>query len=70
MTEMFTRAQLREFRRSKPGGFSIGIQGRFSGEQKEDDLNRLSLAGYKLVDLLAERPLTGDVGLFAAVENV
>jgi outer membrane receptor protein involved in Fe transport len=59
-----------QLRRSRRGGFSFGVQGRFSGEQKEDDLNRLSLAGYTLVDLLAERPLTGDVGLFAALENV
>jgi outer membrane receptor protein involved in Fe transport len=59
-----------QLRRSKRGGFSFGVQGRFSGEQKEDDLNRLSLKGYQLVDVLLERPLTRDVGFFAAVENV
>jgi outer membrane cobalamin receptor len=52
------------------GPVEILIDARWVGEQFDDDQNRLPLAGYGVVDLMARRPVSPRVELFVAVENL
>jgi outer membrane receptor protein involved in Fe transport len=48
----------------------VGLQVRFSGRQFDDDLNRFPLSRATTVDLLAARPVSRDMELYAAAENL
>jgi outer membrane receptor protein involved in Fe transport len=43
---------------------------RFAGRQFDDDLNRFPLSRATTVDLLAARPVSRDMELYAAAENL
>jgi outer membrane receptor protein involved in Fe transport len=47
-----------------------GLQARWSEMQFDDDLNRFPLRGYFVVDLFAARPITSQIDLTMAIENV
>jgi outer membrane receptor protein involved in Fe transport len=49
---------------------SVGIQGRFIGEQFEDDLNLLPMERYFTIDAMIGVPVTKSVEFFAAGENL
>lgn len=49
---------------------TAALQARFSGEEFDDDQNRLTLNRYLALDALASRSLGHGVEAFAAVENV
>lgn len=49
---------------------TLALQGRWVGDQFEDDRNRLRLGSFATLDLLAARPVARGVSLFAAVENL
>jgi outer membrane receptor protein involved in Fe transport len=46
------------------------LQGRWAGEQFEDDLNQLVLPAYVVADLSLRRPLSRRLDLFLSVENL
>jgi outer membrane receptor protein involved in Fe transport len=48
----------------------LGVQGRFGGNQFDDDLNTLLLRRYFVLDATASHTLRHGVELFAAVENL
>jgi len=48
----------------------FGVQARFIGDQFDDDQNRLRLASFFALDVLASRPLVSGLSAFAAVENL
>jgi outer membrane receptor protein involved in Fe transport len=48
----------------------FGLQVRFAGRQFDDDLNRFPLSRATTVDLLAARPVSRDMELYAAAENL
>jgi outer membrane receptor protein involved in Fe transport len=48
----------------------IGVQGRFIGEQFDDDQNLLSLERYFTLDAIASKPVGRGVELYAAFENL
>ena len=49
---------------------TLGLQARWVDAQFDDDQNRLRLASFATVDLLAARPLGRGFAAFAAVENL
>ncbi len=49
---------------------TAGLQVRWTDEQFDDDQNRLRLAPFTTVDLLAARPLREGLSVFAAAENL
>ena len=49
---------------------TFSVQARFVGAQFEDDLNKLMLDKYAVVDASATRPLTRSVQLFLGMENL
>jgi outer membrane receptor protein involved in Fe transport len=53
-----------------PSLITIGLQGRASGSQFDDDQNRLRLDKYFTLDALASRSLTRKVEAFVAAENL
>ncbi len=53
-----------------PSVITIGLQGRASSEQFDDDQNRLRLESYFTLDALASRRLTRNVEAFIAAENI
>ncbi|HEX9669365.1 MAG TPA: TonB-dependent receptor, partial [Thermoanaerobaculia bacterium] len=57
------------FRRDDPRA-TLGLQARWVDAQFDDDQNRLRLASFATVDLLAARPLGRGFAAFAAVENL
>jgi len=57
-------------RYANPSIITIGLQGRASGAQFDDDQNRLSLEKYFTLDALVSRRLTRSVEAFAATENI
>lgn len=48
----------------------VTAQVRYLGDQYEDDLNTLPMAGFTLVDAIAARRLTHGLSVFVAVENL
>lgn len=52
------------------GAGSLGVAARWAGSSFDDAANRTRLDAYTLVDLRGELPLSGDVRLFARVENL
>jgi len=48
----------------------LGVQGRFGGNQFDDDQNTLLLRRYFVLDATASRHLRHGVDLFVAVENL
>ncbi|HEV2854994.1 MAG TPA: TonB-dependent receptor [Thermoanaerobaculia bacterium] len=52
------------------GPVAVLLQGRWAGDQFEDDLNQLSLPAYAVVDLSLRRPLWARLDLFLSVENL
>jgi outer membrane receptor protein involved in Fe transport len=52
------------------GPVAVFIQGRWSGEQFEDDLNQLPLRSSFVTDLSVRRPLGHRLDLFLGVENL
>jgi vitamin B12 transporter len=59
-----------QLRYTAPRGFDGGVQARFVGQQYDDDLNTLSLAGYWTVDALIGHSLNEWVSFYAAGENL
>lgn len=57
-------------RYSNPRIITIGVQGRFVGNQYDDDFNTLLLGRFFTMDALASRALNPHVEIFAAVENI
>ena len=57
-------------RYSNPRRANIGLQGRFIGEQFDDDRNQFGLDRYFTLDALVSRPVGRGVELFAAAENL
>jgi outer membrane receptor protein involved in Fe transport len=57
-------------RYANPSVITLGVQGRASGSQFDDDQNRLRLEKYFTLDVLASRGLTDRVEAFMAVENI
>jgi outer membrane receptor protein involved in Fe transport len=55
---------------SNPSILTFSAQGRFVGDQFDDDANAFLLGRYFTVDLLASRRIGHGVELFGAVENV
>ncbi|HEV2706706.1 MAG TPA: TonB-dependent receptor [Pyrinomonadaceae bacterium] len=53
-----------------PSRLTVGLQGRASSTQFDDDLNRFPLAPFFTLDALASRPLNDQLELFAAGENL
>ncbi|HST54128.1 MAG TPA: TonB-dependent receptor [Pyrinomonadaceae bacterium] len=53
-----------------PKSLTVGVQGRFSGMQFDDDQNLFPLNRAFTLDAFASRQLTRDVGLFLAAENL
>jgi outer membrane receptor protein involved in Fe transport len=49
---------------------TVSLQGRFVGNQFDDDLNQLTLQRYVVVDGAATRPLMRGLQLFLAIENL
>ncbi len=49
---------------------SLGVAARFAGKSFDNASNATRLDGYTLVDLRGELPLSGNVRLFARVENL
>ncbi len=52
------------------GPVAVLLQGRWAGDQFEDDLNQLSLPAYTAVDLSLRRPFRDYLDLFLSVENL
>jgi outer membrane receptor protein involved in Fe transport len=57
-------------RYTNPSIITIGVQARFVGNQFDNDLNTLALGSLFTVDVLAERRVTRNLDVFAAVENL
>jgi outer membrane receptor protein involved in Fe transport len=57
-------------RYTNPSTVTIGVQARFVGNQFDNDLNTLALGSLFTVDVLAERRVTRNLDVFAAVENL
>jgi outer membrane receptor protein involved in Fe transport len=57
-------------RYSGPERMVLGIQGRFIGEQFDDDRNQFKLDRYFTLDALVSRPIGRGIELFAAAENL
>ena len=53
-----------------PSSFLLNVEGRFVGNQFDDDQNQFLLPRYFALDLLAARPLGHGLDLFAAFENL
>ncbi|HEV8524064.1 MAG TPA: TonB-dependent receptor [Terriglobales bacterium] len=54
----------------RPSLILLGLQGRFAGDQFEDDRNTLRLERFFTMDLMAARPIRPGIDAFLAVENV
>ena len=52
------------------GPVAVLLQGRWGGDQFEDDLNQLSLPSYTVMDLSLRRPIGDRLDLFLSVENI
>ena len=52
------------------GPVAVLLQGRWAGDQFEDDLYQLSLPSYTAVDLSLRRPIGSRLDLFLSVENL
>lgn len=52
------------------GPVAILLQGRWAGDQFEDDLNQLPLPSYTMADLSLRRAIKADLDLFLSVENL
>ena len=52
------------------GPVAVLLQGRWAGDQFEDDLNQLSLPAYTVADLSLRRPVGDRLDLFFSVENL
>lgn len=59
-----------EARYWNPEKFMLSTQGRFVGQQFDDDQNMFPLGHYFAMDLLAAYPLPHGVSVFAAIENL
>lgn len=59
-----------QLRYVNPAIATLGMQGRAIGAQFDDDQNQLRLNKFFTLDLLASRPLTRQVEIFAAFENL
>ncbi|HEV7500582.1 MAG TPA: TonB-dependent receptor [Vicinamibacteria bacterium] len=59
-----------QLRYDDPHGLALGIQGRFSTSQFDDDLNSLSLRGYWTVDAFLGHSLNEWVSFYLAGENL
>ena len=59
--------QARYFR---PHWIVLGVQGRFVGQQYDDDLNKFPLRRFFTMDLLASHPLTPALDVFFAADNL
>ena len=57
-------------RYTNPARLTVGVQGRASGAQFDDDQNRFRLAPYFTLDALVARPLARGLTVFAAAENL
>jgi outer membrane receptor protein involved in Fe transport len=57
-------------RYSAPRRVNLGVQGRFIGEQFDDDRNQFGLDRYFTLDALVSRPIGRGVELLAAAENL
>jgi outer membrane receptor protein involved in Fe transport len=55
---------------SNPSVITVGIQGRASSSQFDDDQNLFRLGSYFVLDALASRRLSSHADLYLAVENV
>ena len=55
---------------ANPALFNATIQGRYVGEQFEDDLNSLTLDDFFVVDLFLSRQITAELEVFLGVENL
>ena len=53
-----------------PGGPSLGVAARWSGDSFDNAANTVKLDRYTLVDLRAELPLSSEVRLFGRIENL
>ncbi len=53
-----------------PALFDVTVQGRYVGDQFEDDLNSLELDDFFVVDLLLSRQIITGLEAFFAVENL
>ena len=53
-----------------PDGYALGAAARWAGDSFDNAANTTRLERYTLVDLRAELPVTGQVKLFARVENL
>jgi outer membrane receptor protein involved in Fe transport len=53
-----------------PRAVNVTVQGRYVGEQFDDDLNRLPLEDYFVVDATVSRRMGEGVEVFVAVENL
>ena len=52
------------------GPVAILLQGRWAGEQFDDDLNQLPLRGYVVADLSIRRPINDRLDIFLSAENL
>jgi outer membrane receptor protein involved in Fe transport len=52
------------------GPLAVLLQGRWAGEQLEDDLNQFPLRGYFVADLSLRRPFGDRVAVFLSAENL
>jgi outer membrane receptor protein involved in Fe transport len=59
-----------QLRYTNPARLTLGLQGRASSAQFDDDQNLLRLAPYFTIDALVSRPLKRGVTVFAAAENL
>jgi outer membrane receptor protein involved in Fe transport len=57
-------------RYTNPSRFIIGLQGRASGSQFDDDQNLLRLGRFFTLDALASRPVSKSLEIFVAAENL
>jgi outer membrane receptor protein involved in Fe transport len=57
-------------RYANPQRLTLGLQGRASGDQFDDDQNRFRLGSYFTIDAFASRRLSRGLELFAAAENL
>jgi outer membrane receptor protein involved in Fe transport len=59
-----------QLRYANPSVVAVGLQGRASSSQFEDDLNLFRLAPYFTLDLFVSRRMTRNVEAFVALENL
>ncbi|MFL6195974.1 MAG: TonB-dependent receptor plug domain-containing protein [Thermoanaerobaculia bacterium] len=52
------------------GPVAVVVQGRWAGDQFEDDLNQLALPSYVVADLSVRRPLGRGLEIFVSAENL